>query len=429
MAHRKGTAIAALETFTSSTYPQLVHIVVETSDGVRGLGETYHRARPVATHVHDILAPLILGLDSLNAAAINQRTGSRFDGGNAWPGVATVDSSAASAIDIALWDLRGKLLNIPVVDLLGGRVHQSMRVYNTCVGYGFRTEPGTAVPSKTNRGFGLGGTTEGPFEDFMAMWDRPAELAKELLAEGYCAMKLFTFNPAARETAGAYITPEMMKHAVAPVAAIREAVGFEIDLMMDLNFMWTLAPCRRIIEALKPFKLLWIEDALRWGGRRHHPALQQMTDTPIAAFDYGAGYENYLRMIEDGGLDIIRLDVQWCGGITEAARIASLANTLALPVVFHDCAGPVQFVAATHLALNAPNTSLQESARAYWRTIYPAIVTQSPVFERGKGTPPPGPGLGTELSESHLGLADLRHIRTEMRGGEPLTRVIRAGSD
>src|SRR5262249_51197834 len=134
MAPSKGSTIAALETFTSSIYPQLVHVIVETADGARGLGETYHRARAVATHIHDTLAPLILGLDGLNAASINQRCGSRFDGGNAWPGVATVDSSAASAIDIAMWDLRGKLLDLPVVDLLGGRVHQSMRVYNTCVG-------------------------------------------------------------------------------------------------------------------------------------------------------------------------------------------------------------------------------------------------------------------------------------------------------
>ena len=423
-----GSQISAVETITTTTFPQLVHVILESSDGARGLGETYHRALPIATYVHDIIAPLILGQSSLNSARTLHRIGSRFDGGNAWPGVSTVDSSAVSAIDIAQWDLRAKLLGVPVVELLGGRAHDSIRVYNTCAGYGFRSEPGTASRSTTNRGFGLCDSISGPYEDFEAMWERPAELAMELIAEGYTAMKVFTFNPAASKSSGVYLSAKSLDEAVRPLRAIRDAVGDGIDLMMDINFMWSYAACRRIIKALEPFDLLWIEDPVWWGARRHHDSLQKMTDSPIAAFDYAAGYETYLRMLEDGGVGIMRIDPQWCGGITEAAKIASHGQSIGIPVVFHDCTGPVQFVASTHLALNAPNTLMQESVRAYWRTIYPKIVTQCPVYDSGECTPPSGIGLGTELADEFLSLPDLRHIRTQITNGEPSTVVLKDGA-
>ena len=417
--------IVAVETCTSRTYPQLVHVLLETTDGVTGVGESFHRARAVASYVHEVAAPLLIGRDSRNHAALRRALQSRFDGGNIWTGTATIDSSAVSAIDIALWDLRGKLYQAPIWELLGGRVRDSVPVYNTCAGPG-EGMPGPGTPRQKlhlAEPWGLGGT-EGLYDDYRAMWERPAELARELLEEGIGAMKLYTFRPASRQTLGTYISPQQLAEAIAPFRAIREAVGDGIELMVDLLFDWTLAPAQRIVAALEEFQLLWIEDPLRWGARRHHGTLQRQTRTPLAAFDYAVGLDAYLDLVERGGLSILRMDPQWVGGISESARIAGLADTLGLGVVFHDCTGPINFTASAHLAVHAPTTIMQESVRGYWRLVYPEIVTACPVFADGSANPPPGPGLGLELADSYLSLPDLRRLRSELQDGDVVTREI-----
>jgi galactonate dehydratase len=419
------TAIVAVETCTSATYPQVVHVLIETAGGVVGLGETFHRARAVEAYVHNVLAPVVLGQDGLNLARVRRLIGSRFDGGNVPAGIATIDSAAISAADIALWDLRGKVLGVSVCDLLGGRVRESIRVYNTCAG------PGEGMPAPGTprhrlhlaEPWGLGGAM-GEYDDYRAMWEQPAELARALLDEEIGAMKLYTFRPAARETQGAYIGPRQLERALEPFAAIRDAVGNEIDLMVDLVFDWTLAPARRIVKALEEYDLLWIEDPLRWGARRFHSVLQQGTATPLAAFDYGVGLESYVRMLEEQGLAILRVDPQWVGGITEAVRIANLADALGIGMVFHDCTGPVNFLASTHLAVHCGNTMFQESVRGYWRLVYPRIVTATPGFANGAAAPPPGPGLGAELTDEYLALPDLRRVRTELAESDAVTTVL-----
>ncbi len=194
--------------------------------------------------------------------------------------------------------------------------------------------------------------------------------------------------------------------------------------MVDLVFDWTLAPARRIVRALEEYDLLWIEDPLRWGARRFHSVLQHETATPLAAFDYGVGLESYVRLLEERGLAILRVDPQWVGGISEAVAIARLADAVGVGIVFHDCTGPVNFLASTHLAVHCGNTMFQESVRGYWRVVYPGIVTATPAFAHGAAAPPPGPGLGAELAEDYLALPDLRRMRTELVDGDAVTRAV-----
>jgi galactonate dehydratase len=411
------STIVAVETLTSRAYPQLLHIQVEAADGTTGLGETFHRSEAVAAYIHAVAAHVVLGQDGLNAVRLRRLLGSRFDGGSVPGGVATIDSSAISAFDIALWDLRGKYFGAGICDLLGGKLRDAVPVYNTCAGPG----EGMPVRNEDAERWGLGGE-RGLYDDYTAMWERPAELASELIDENIRAMKLYTFRRFAQATLGNYITPAQIEEAIAPVRAIRDAVGMSIDLMMDLVFDWTLPAAQKIVAALEEFDLLWIEDPLRWGSRRHHRVLQGMTKTPLAAFDYGVGLESYLNLIEAGGLSLLRIDPQWCGGVTEAAAIASVAGSVGLGVVFHDCTGPVAFAASTHLAANAPTPMLQESVRGYWRRVYPQIVTACPAFEDGAALPPLGPGLGLALSDSYLALPDLQRTRSTLVNGSVQTR-------
>ena len=310
-----------------------------------------------------------------------------------WTGTATIDSAAVSAIDIALWDLRGKLYGAPVWELLGGRVRDSIPVYNTCAGPGEGMPAPGAPRQELHRAepWGLGGPP-GEYDDYRAMWERPAELARELLDEGIGAMKLYTFRPASRKTLGTHIGPQDLARAIAPFRAIREAVGDEIDLMVDLLFEWTLAPAQRIVAALEEFGLLWIEDPLRFGARRHHAALQRQTRTPLAAFDYGAGLESYVDLVEKGGLSILRMDPQWVGGISESARIAQLADAagprrrlprLHRPDQLHGEHPPRRARADDHAAGERPRLLARRLPRDRHR---------QPRLRRRTGEPAPRPG-------------------------------------
>ncbi len=91
------------------------------------------------------------------------------------------------------------------------------------------------------------------------------------------------------------------------------------------------------------------------------------------------------------------LDLSWCGGISEAKKIATMAEACQLPIAPHDCTGPVVLIASSHLSMNAPNAMIQETVRAYYTGWYKELVTALPTIEGGRISPPPGPGLGTDL--------------------------------
>jgi len=94
---------------------------------------------------------------------------------------------------------------------------------------------------------------------------------------------------------------------------------------------------------------------------------------------------------------VVMMDLSWCGGLSEARKIASMAEAWHLPVAPHDCTGPVVLTASTHLSLNAPNALVQESVRAFYNTWYPEVVTAIPQVKGGMISVPPGPGLGLDL--------------------------------
>ncbi|TIV83544.1 MAG: mandelate racemase/muconate lactonizing enzyme family protein, partial [Mesorhizobium sp.] len=114
--------------------------------------------------------------------------------------------------------------------------------------------------------------------------------------------------------------------------------------------------------------------------------------------------------LETGAAGIVMLDISWCGGLSEARKIASMAEAWRLPVAPHDCTGPVVLAASTHLSLNAPNALVQESVRAFYRTWYRDLATALPEVKDGMITVPPGPGLGLALNPE-LGRAYTVHRR------------------
>src|SRR5436190_3485489 len=193
--------ITALETVNVEAYPQITFVQVHTDEGLVGLGDTFFGSASVQTYVHEVAAPLLLGQDPL---AIEHLWHTLFvntvRGGLS---MRSAEMRGLSAIDVALWDIAGQALNLPLYRLLGGPTRDSLRVYNTCAGYRY----GGRRPSGWTANYS-DGRSEGPYEDLDAFLNRADELAESLLSEGFTAMKIWPFDQFAPPTNGQQISAE-----------------------------------------------------------------------------------------------------------------------------------------------------------------------------------------------------------------------------
>ena len=401
--------IQTVETLRHPEFPHLTHVVLRSGDGLAGLGETFHHSESVEAYVHSELAPRVVGVPVGNVAELWQRMGAFADGRRPHSGSISVDSGATSALDLAAWDLRARALGLPLHDALGGAVRDAIRVYVTAVDPDHLPPRGAEPHERSGADdWGLGGTRESRHRDWTSSLERPAELARELVDEGFTALKLFPFVRLAEATNGLSITPAQLAENVEPFRAVREAVGDRLDLAVDLTSMWTLAPAMQIARALSPFELMWLEDPLCISALHSVGRLSEAMSMPLAGYDYRCGLPSYIDLIERGRVSLVRMDLGWVGGLTEAIRIAAYAEARGLGVILHDCAGPVSWASAIHAALHLPNAVIQECVRAYARDIYPQIATGVPLLEAGAARPASGPGHGLELTDDYVAAARRR---------------------
>ncbi|MEZ5667859.1 MAG: mandelate racemase/muconate lactonizing enzyme family protein [Alphaproteobacteria bacterium] len=379
--------ITALETVRLGEFPNLVWVRVHGEDGLYGLGETFMAAGAVEAYLHEIVAPLVLGEDAFAIDLIARKLvpyiGFRATG---------VETRAASAVDIALWDLWGKATGQPVVQLLGGRTRPDIRTYNTCAGYRYIRD--TRLQKVANWGLG---EAEGPYEDLDGFLYRADELALSLLEQGITGMKIWPFDIAAESTGGQWISSDDLNTALKPFALIRDAVGDRMDIMVEFHSLWNLPTAIRIARALEEFDTYWHEDPIRMDSLASLKAYASASRAPLCASETLGGRAAFRDLLETGALGICMLDLSWCGGLSEAKKIATMAEAWHLPVAPHDCTGPVVLAASCHLSCNAPNASIQESVRAFYTGWYREIVTALPPVADGRIAPPEGPGLGLDL--------------------------------
>lgn len=397
--------ITAIETLRIAEHPNVLWVHVEGEDGARGLGETYFMPRAVEAYVHEWAAPRLIGeqLDSIERLVRSLRPylGNRSAG---------IEMRGNSAIDIALWDLAARADGKPLVDLLGGRMRNSLRVYNTCAGPAYMR--GAKGQSTSNWGL----EADGPHDDLSAFLTRAGDLAESLLAEGITAMKIWPFDRAAEAQGGFEITPKELRAALEPFEAIRKRVGDRIDIMVEFHSLWTLAPAIRIARALAPFDTYWHEDPVRTDNLADLARYAEISPAPVCASETLAGVAGFRDLLEHRAAGIVMPDLSWCGGLSEARRIAVLADAWRLPIAPHDCTGPVVLAASTHLGLASPNALIQETVRAYYRGWYRDVVTAVPPIVDGRITIPDGPGLGLELDPDLAAKFTLTRQRTDKEG-------------
>jgi len=379
--------IEQLETIRLVEFPNILWVRLHTDEGLVGLGETFMGAQAVEAHLHDWVAPKLLGKDPLAIEARNRD----LMGYLGWRS-AGAETRGNSAVDIALWDIFGKAASMPLHTALGGKSRDAIRIYNTCAGYKYVRN--TINQNTANWGLGQGA---GPYEDLDGFLYRADELAESLLSEGITAMKIWPFDPAAEKSDGQYISPADLDAALEPFRKIRRAVGDRMDIMVEFHSLWRLPMAQKIARALKPFNTFWHEDAIRMDSLDLLKAYAKDCDALVCASEtlsYKWGFKDYLQT---GVAGVVMLDLGWCGGLSEARKIAAMADAWQLPVAPHDCTGPVIWAASTHLSLHAPNALIQESVRAFYTGWYKELVTELPTVKDGMISLGDKPGLGLEL--------------------------------
>lgn len=381
--------ITGIRTLRLDEFPNLVWVVIETDEGLAGLGETFFGASAVEAYLHDWCAPRLIGKNPLHLQARVNDLGDYIG----WRG-AGVETRAYSALDIALWDLFGKAHALPLADALGGRSRNRIRTYNTCAGYKYvRDRRGQSVAN-----WHAGGD-EGPYEDLEAFLGDAGALARSLLAQGITAMKIWPFDVAAERSAGLDITPEELRTALKPFEQIRETVGDAMDIMVEFHSLWSLPMAKRIARELAPFKTYWHEDPFRLDTPSDLRDYAQACQTWICASETLNGTSAFRDYLQTGVAGVVMVDLSWCGGVTEARKIAGMAEAFKVPVAPHDCTGPVVYGASCHLSMHLKNALIQESVRAFYTGWYRELAEGLPSVTDGMIELNEAPGHGMALHE------------------------------
>jgi galactonate dehydratase len=393
--------ITFLETLRLDEFYNVLWVRVGTESGLVGLGETFYGAGAVEAHIHETLAQRLLGRDPLQIERLNKEmvnlpvaqssTGAEY--------------RAASAIDIALWDLFGKFCGQPVHQLLGGLCAEKLRIYNTCAGYRYVRGRNIRPVDTWNLA-----EQEGPYEDLFAFMNRADVLAESLLEQGITAMKIWPFDPAAQETGGLSITAEQMKAAIVPFEKIRKAVGDRMEIMVEFHSLWNLPTAKKIAIALAPYTPTWFEDPIRMNSPQALGEYARATDVWVCASETLGSRWAYKDFFERDAIHVAMVDLCWTGGLTEGRKIAALAETWHRPFAPHDCTGPVAFAASVHASVSQPNTLIQETVRAFYTGWYRELVTEVPKIENGFVFPMEGVGLCLDLQPAVFRRPDL-HVR------------------
>jgi L-alanine-DL-glutamate epimerase-like enolase superfamily enzyme len=387
--------VARIDTLLLAEFPHLLWLRLQTDTGLIGTGETFFAPAPVAAYIHENVAPYLLGKDPRDIELHNFRLQSVYVGSRD----SGAETRGNSAVDIALWDILGQSVGEPVWRLLGGRTHDRVPVYNTCAGYAHARVSKRQGLFERTEDWSLqdGALDEGPYEDLLAFRFHADRLARSLLDQGIRAMKIWPFDIAAEASNGTRISGADLDRALEPFRKIRTAVGDAMEIMVELHGLWSLPCALAIADALKPFRPTWLEEPIR---NNELPALAELarhTSIPICASERLATRSGFSRLIEARAASVVMLDLAWCGGLSEARKIAAMAEAQQLPVTLHDCTGPVVFAASCALSAVLPNVNWQEMVRAYVYGWYGEVATVLPHVADGFVAPLDGPGLGIAL--------------------------------
>lgn len=359
-----------------------VTLKIETDAGVYGLGDATLNGRElaVASYLQDHVVPCLIGRDAHRIEDLWQ-----FLYKGAYWRRGPVTMSAIAAVDTALWDIKGKIANLPVYQLLGGASREGVMVYGHANG-----------------------------KDV----DETIDNALRYQAEGYKAIRLqsgvpglastygvskdrYFYEPADADlpTENVWSTEKYMRSVVPLFEKAREKLGWDVHLLHDIHHRLTPIEAGRLGKDLEPFRPFWLEDATPAENQDAFRLIRQHTTSPLAVGEIFNSIWDCKGLIENQLIDYIRATVVHAGGITHLRRIAALADLYQVRTGCHGATdlSPVCMAAALHFDLSVPNFGVQEYMRHTPET--DAVFPHAYTFEKGMMHPGDKPGLGVDIDE------------------------------
>jgi len=351
-------------------------IKIETDAGVHGIGEAYW-GWGVKDLVLNKLRPIVIGEDPLNVDKLYTKMLMESAGAGA---IAGVTVTAASGIEIALWDLAGRLLDTPACNLLGGRFRDRVRFY--------RTMPAVEKP-----------------EDPQAWREQVRQAKAEKF--GWTAFKFQGdgIPPKAdpdykepghdRYTRG--LTLKDLRRIGRAMEIVREELGPDVDFGIEAHWKYDVRDAIEMAKVIAPVKPMWLEDPVPPGNPEVMARVTQAVDVPICTGENLYTRDGFRRLIEIQGCDIVHLDIPKLGGLLEAKRIHDLADNYYIATAAHNPASPVGTIASCHAAASMRDFRVHELARYidWWQDL---VVRDGPMFENGYFTIQDKPGYGIEIN-------------------------------
>lgn len=358
--------ITDVKATTLKGFKQWNYVLIETDEGLTGLGEA-HPGSGIVEIIRQFKG-LLMGKDPQDVEPLYNRmigpAGNRYGMGLA----------AIGGIEAALWDLKGKILGVPVYQLLGGKYRDRIRLY-------------------ADVGHGRGNTPEG--------W---AQRAREGVEDGYQAIK-FDIDNSANELQQDAVNRELssaeLRKMTSLVAAAREAVGDEIDICIDCHGLFSVHSAIRLAERLEPFDLMFLEDPVPNDNVESMAKVTMSTSIPICTGEYLFRRDGFRDLIQEQACDMLHVDVSGTGGILEAKKIADLADLYYMPFAAHNITSPIGMTAAAHVCAAVRNFIVMElpyhANQVPWR--WDLAISDEPLIQDNAFVIPDKPGLGVELNE------------------------------
>jgi len=360
--------VDVVTTVVGAPWRELTFVELVVEDGRRGVGEVrmVNKTDTLVACIAELADRYVVGADPFDreTLAFNIQRAEY-----ARPGEVT--QSALAAFDIACWDLIGQELNVPVWKLLGGKYRDRVRAY-----------------------------ANGWYQTAAL-----AESAREVVARGYTGLKLDPFGSASMR-----LSPAERRRSIELVAAVRDAVGPDVEIMIEMHGRFAAAVAAEIAAELEPLAPAWLEEPVPFDVPAGLARVRNATSRPIATGERIHLLSDFRTIIEQGLVDIVQADLTHFGGFTGLQRLAGWAEAYELPLAPHNVCGPVGTAANIHFAVATPNHLVLEHFNDFADTWVGELVDAPPAIDPRDGCFPAPTGAGLGIRLDHDACAE--HPRT-----------------
>mgnify|MGYP003054984786 CR=1 FL=1 len=368
---------------------------VWTDEGFYGDGEAgiaFDYAAPAGIGMLQDISRLVIGKDPMRTDELWERMFKVSFWGQGGGGIF---SAAMSGLDIAMWDIKGKALNVPLYVLLGGKSRDSIRAY------------------ASQLQFGWGGGTD---KAMLVSPEQYADVARVAVSEGYDAIKVDVLamdehgNWNQRDLKG-LLPDNILRLGYDRLKAMRDAIGPDVDIIVEMHSFTSAAPAIQFGRMIEELGVLYYEEPVMPLNPKMMKQVADHVNIPLASGERIYWRWGYRPFLEDGSLSVIQPDICTCGGISEVKKICDMAHVYDVTVQIHVCGGPISTAAALHMEAAIPNFMIHELHRYALLEPNTRTCIHNYMPSKGRYTVPELPGLGQELTPETIAASDIITVK------------------